>query len=67
MSYFKLLALVSWQTAQSATTVRPYKFGFTIEEQQHRQEQRGELAGGGEGISEKRGNYAANWHCWLID
>ncbi|KAH8234865.1 hypothetical protein KR032_004307, partial [Drosophila birchii] len=39
---FKLLLVaLSWsQVLGAATTVRPYKFGFTIDEQMHRQEKR---------------------------
>ncbi|KAH8380792.1 hypothetical protein KR200_011504, partial [Drosophila serrata] len=41
---FKLLLVaLSWsQVLGAATTVRPYKFGFTIDEQMHRQEKRDE-------------------------
>ncbi|EDV95665.1 GH15656 [Drosophila grimshawi] len=41
MDLFKLLLLLCSHCVLSAT-VRPYKFGFTIEEQQHRQEKRDE-------------------------
>lgn len=40
----KFLALgLSQVLAAAVTTARPYKFGFTIDEQQHRAEQRGEI------------------------
>jgi len=45
VNLFKLLAVLylnSLEAMAAATTVRPYKFGFTIEEQQHRSEKRGE-------------------------
>ncbi|KAH8364461.1 hypothetical protein KR084_007223, partial [Drosophila pseudotakahashii] len=42
-SHFKLLLLCTLtHVLSAATTVRPYKFGFTIDEQQHRAEKRDE-------------------------